>query len=110
MAAAPSDVILGVFWAGRSLGGRSPAERTARYRARGQSGATHGRPYLYDSHIPLIVIGPGIRPEVYAKEVALNELAPTLFTLRDIETPAGSVGRALTEILVPATERATANG
>jgi predicted AlkP superfamily pyrophosphatase or phosphodiesterase len=70
---------------------------------RGRTGATHGSPYLYDSHIPLIVMGPGIRSGVYPKEVALNDLAPTLSTLLDVETPSGSVGRVLTEIFVPAT-------
>ena len=69
---------------------------------RGKTGATHGTPYLYDSHIPLIVMGPGIRPGIFASEVALNDLAPTLATLLDIETPSGSVGRVLTEILTPA--------
>jgi hypothetical protein len=68
---------------------------------RGRTGATHGSPYLYDSHIPLIVMGPGIRSGVFPKEVALNDLAPTLATLLDVETPSGSVGRVLTEILAP---------
>jgi arylsulfatase A-like enzyme len=65
---------------------------------RGRSGATHGTPYLYDSHIPLIVMGPGITPGTYRREVALNDLAPTLATLLDIETPSGSTGRVLTEL------------
>jgi hypothetical protein len=67
---------------------------------RGRTGATHGSPYLYDSHIPLIVMGPGIRSGVYRSEVALNDLAPTLATLLDIETPSGSVGRVLSEVFV----------
>jgi arylsulfatase A-like enzyme len=65
---------------------------------RGRTGATHGSPYLYDSHIPLIIMGPGIRPGIYRSEVALNDLAPTLATILDVETPSGSVGRVLTEI------------
>jgi arylsulfatase A-like enzyme len=72
------------------------------YWIRGKTGATHGTPYLYDSHIPLIFMGPGIQSGVFAKEVALNDLAPTLATLLDVETPSGSVGRVLTEILTPA--------
>jgi len=44
-------------------------------------------------------MGPGIRPGRYAEPVALNDLAPTLATLLDIETPSGSVGRALYEAL-----------
>lgn len=32
------------------------------YWIRGATKATHGSPYNYDSHIPLIFMGPGIRP------------------------------------------------
>jgi arylsulfatase A-like enzyme len=69
---------------------------------RSRSGTTHGTPYHYDSHIPLILMGPGIKPGQYVGEVALNDLAPTLTTLLDIETPSGSVGRALVEAMQPA--------
>jgi arylsulfatase A-like enzyme len=63
------------------------------------SGTTHGTPYSYDTHIPLVLLGPGIRPGRYHKAVALNDLAPTLATLLEVETPSGSVGRVLQEAL-----------
>ncbi len=62
-------------------------------------GTTHGTPYSYDAHIPLIVMGRGIKPGKYPQSVALNDLAPTLATLLDVETPSGSEGRVLDEIL-----------
>jgi Type I phosphodiesterase / nucleotide pyrophosphatase len=65
------------------------------------TGTTHGTPYNYDAHIPLIVMGPRIKPGVYSNAVALNDLAPTLATILEIETPSGSSGRVLTEILSP---------
>jgi arylsulfatase A-like enzyme len=65
------------------------------------SGTTHGTAYSYDTHIPLMLMGPGIRPGRYAQTVALNDLAPTLATLLGIETPSGASGRALAEILDP---------
>ena len=65
------------------------------------SGTTHGTTYSYDTHIPLILMGPGIRSGRYDGSVVLNDLAPTLATLLGIETPSGSSGRALAEILVP---------
>jgi arylsulfatase A-like enzyme len=68
---------------------------------RSRSGATHGTPYMYDSHIPLILMGPGIRAGQYRREVALNDLAATLATLLDVEPPSGSVGAVLTEALLP---------
>jgi len=62
-------------------------------------GTTHGTPYNYDAHIPLILMGGRIVPGQYDGQVALNDLAPTLATLVDIEIPAGSSGRVLTEAL-----------
>ena len=69
------------------------------YWIRGATGTTHGTPYSYDSHIPLIFMGPGIRPGRYARPVALNDVAPSLSTLLDVETPSGSVGRPLSEMM-----------
>jgi hypothetical protein len=63
------------------------------------SGTTHGTPFSYDTHIPLVLMGPGIRPGRYDRNVLLNDLAPTLATLLDVETPSGSSGQALAEIL-----------
>jgi predicted AlkP superfamily pyrophosphatase or phosphodiesterase len=60
--------------------------------------ATHGSPYIYDSHVPVIFMGGGIRPGSYNANIAINDIAPTLATILDVETPAGSVGRVLTEL------------
>jgi len=69
------------------------------YWIRGGTGTTHGTPYSYDSHIPLIFMGPGIKTGRYARPAALNDVAPSLATLLDIETPSGSVGRPLAEMM-----------
>ena len=69
------------------------------YWMRAASGTTHGTPYAYDAHIPLVFMGPGIRPGRYDANVALNDLAPTVATLIAVETPSGSQGRVLTEML-----------
>lgn len=66
---------------------------------RSGSGTTHGSPYNYDTHIPLIFMGPGIQAGRYHKKAALNDAAPTISALLDIEMPSGSVGRILDEIL-----------
>jgi Type I phosphodiesterase / nucleotide pyrophosphatase len=71
------------------------------YWMRVASGTTHGTPYAYDTHVPLVFMGPGIRPGRYDATVALNDLAPTVATLLAIETPSGSQGRVLNEILLP---------
>jgi predicted AlkP superfamily pyrophosphatase or phosphodiesterase len=66
-------------------------------------GTTHGTPYNYDAHIPLILLGRRVTAGEYSDQVALNDLAPTLATLAGVEIPAGSVGRVLTEALRPST-------
>jgi hypothetical protein len=64
-----------------------------------QTGATHGAPFGYDTHVPVIFMGPGIRAGRYDGAIAVNDIAPTLATMLDVETPSGSVGRVLTEML-----------
>jgi arylsulfatase A-like enzyme len=64
-----------------------------------QTGATHGAAFGYDTHVPVIFMGPGIRAGQYHNAIAVNDVAPTLATMLDVETPAGSVGRVLTEML-----------
>jgi Type I phosphodiesterase / nucleotide pyrophosphatase len=66
-----------------------------------ETGTSHGTPFGYDTHIPLIFMGAGIRAGVYQRPVALNDVAPTLAAILEIEPPAGSVGRPLPEILNP---------
>jgi predicted AlkP superfamily pyrophosphatase or phosphodiesterase len=61
------------------------------------SGTTHGSPYAYDTHVPLLLSGPGIRPGRYAARVSTLDLAPTLADLLGLLPPAGSEGRILAE-------------
>ena len=68
---------------------------------RATSGTTHGTPYNYDAHIPLVIMGPPIKAGVYSDPVALNDLAPTLATILNVQPPSGSSGRVLTEAIKP---------
>jgi hypothetical protein len=70
------------------------------YWIRQTQGATHGTPYDYDAHIPLVLMGRWIKPGSYADTVALDDLAPTLATIAGVDIPAGSFGRVLTEALL----------
>lgn len=71
------------------------------YWMRQATGTTHGTPYSYDAHIPLILMGRRIKAGEYSQAVALNDLAPTISTLVGVEMPAASSGRVLTEVLRP---------
>ncbi|MCS7080787.1 MAG: alkaline phosphatase family protein [Chloracidobacterium sp.] len=61
--------------------------------------ATHGTPYPYDTHVPVILMGPGVRPGVYYTEVSPSDIAPTLAALLGVTVPNGAVGRTISEIL-----------
>ena len=63
--------------------------------------ASHTSPYGYDVHVPVIFMGPGIRAGRYDGSIAVNDVAPTLATILDVETPSGSAGRVLSEIFAP---------
>jgi predicted AlkP superfamily pyrophosphatase or phosphodiesterase len=65
----------------------------------GTSGSTHGTPFDYDTHVPILFLGAQIKPGRYHRNVAPNDIAPTLATLLDVETPSGSVGRVLDEMI-----------
>jgi hypothetical protein len=60
--------------------------------------ASHTSPYGYDVHVPVIFMGPDIRAGRYDRSIAVNDVAPTLATILDVETPSGSAGRVLSEI------------
>jgi len=62
-------------------------------------GTGHGTPYRYDTHVPLILFGPGIKPGLHAKPVEMIDLAPTLAHLLRVTTPSQSEGRILHEAL-----------
>ena len=64
-----------------------------------KTGTTHFSPYAYDRHVPVVFMGPGIKPGRYNETVKPNDIAPTLATMLDIQTPSGSSGRVLIEML-----------
>ncbi len=64
------------------------------------TGTSHGEPYDYSAHVPLIIVGPGVRHGTFADEVSPTDLAPTLSALLRIEFPAGREGKVLTEALL----------
>jgi hypothetical protein len=63
------------------------------------TGATHGSPYGYDTHVPVIFLGSAIMAGSYSGTIGVEDIAPTLAKLLAIETPSGNAGRVLTEML-----------
>jgi hypothetical protein len=65
-----------------------------------RAGTSHGTPYNYDSHVPVVFMGAGIKPGRYHSKIAVNDIAPTFATMLDVELPSGSSGRVLSEMFV----------
>jgi hypothetical protein len=64
-----------------------------------KSGTSHGTPYNYDTHVPVIFMGAGVKAGRYHRRVAVNDIATTLATMLGVEIPSGSAGRVLEEML-----------
>lgn len=59
------------------------------------AGTTHGTPYAYDTHVPLIWYGPGVTAETRLERVGVDDLAPTLSALLGVPPPPQAMGRRL---------------
>ena len=60
---------------------------------------THGSPYDYDTHVPLILSGRPFRAGTYEAPVSPADLPVTLAAALGIRTPSLATGRVLTEAL-----------
>jgi predicted AlkP superfamily pyrophosphatase or phosphodiesterase len=70
---------------------------------------THGSAYNYDTHVPVILFGAGLRPGRYNADCSPSDIAPTLAALLGIEPPSNRTGRVLIEALVPPTQAPSAS-
>ncbi len=64
-----------------------------------RGGTTHGTPYTYDTHVPLLLYGPAFRPHHNPVQVSTTDLAPTLASALGVNPPSLSTGRVLTDTL-----------
>ena len=62
-------------------------------------GTSHGSGYSYDTHIPIIFYGNGIKKGASKKKYEIIDIAPTISNLLQIEFPNGSTGKIIEEVL-----------
>ena len=55
----------------------------------------HGSPWPYDSEIPMLFVGPGVTPGVYAVPATQQDVAVTLAGVLGVPMPPTATGRAL---------------
>lgn len=61
--------------------------------------ATHGTPYSYDTHVPLIIMGGGVTAGRYRQPATPADIAPTLASVIGVQPPSSATGRVLSEAL-----------
>lgn len=65
----------------------------------GTKGATHGSGYTYDTHVPLLFYGKGIKPGSIVRKTTITDIAPTLSLFLNISIPNAAItGEPIKEI------------
>lgn len=62
---------------------------------RSNSGVTHGTPYNYETHVPLLWFGAGVPRGLYSERAGIDDVAPTLAALLGVVSPPQAQGRRL---------------
>ncbi|MDN3619240.1 MULTISPECIES: alkaline phosphatase PafA [Polaribacter] len=65
----------------------------------GRTGTSHGSGYSYDTHVPIIFYGNGIKQGSSSKRYNITDIAPTIANLLNIESPNGTNGVVVDEVL-----------
>ena len=61
-------------------------------------GTTHGSPYTYDTHVPALFYGHGIKKGSSVRYHPITDIAPTVSALLKIKFPSGCTGQPVMEI------------
>ncbi len=67
-------------------------------RGYGNTGTTHGSGYTYDTHVPVIIMGPGIQKKVSVAPITIIDIVPTLCLKYKIRLPNSVTGQPIKEI------------
>ena len=64
-----------------------------------RTGSTHGTPLPYDTHVPLIFMGNGIKKGESSTRTHISDIAPTVSSLLGMAFPNGTTGRPIEAVL-----------
>ena len=62
-------------------------------------GTDHGTAQNYDTHVPLLFFGKGIRKGETLQKTEITDIAPTISALLGISFPNGAIGQPLDFVL-----------
>jgi predicted AlkP superfamily pyrophosphatase or phosphodiesterase len=60
--------------------------------------STHGSPWRYDTHVPVIFAGGGLSASTVSRPVTPYDIAPTLADYLGVKQPSGAIGTPLPEV------------
>ena len=69
------------------------------YISYGRTGSTHGTAFDYDTHVPLLFFGKGIKHGETWQQTEITDIAPTISALLGISFPNACIGNPLTFVL-----------
>jgi predicted AlkP superfamily pyrophosphatase or phosphodiesterase len=61
--------------------------------------STHGSPWRYDTHVPVMFAGSGLTAAKIGRPVTPYDIAPTLAAYLNVKPPSGAIGTPLAEVL-----------
>jgi arylsulfatase A-like enzyme len=61
--------------------------------------STHGSPWRYDTFVPVIFAGAGLKPATVSRPVTPYDVAPTLANYLGFKPPSGAIGNPLIEVV-----------
>jgi hypothetical protein len=67
----------------------------------GKGGTTHGAPYSYDTHIPILFYGAPFKSGRYPDDVHITDIVSTLCVPLHMTEPAMNMGKPISSILRP---------
>lgn len=65
----------------------------------GSTGTTHGSPWVYDQHVPLLLYGFGVEKGKTYRETNIRDIAPTLSIIMGVPFPSGMTGSPIIEAI-----------
>lgn len=63
------------------------------------TGTSHGTPYNYDTQVPFVIFGWGVKQGETLRRTSVSDIAPTLSSLLHILPPSGNIGAPVAEAL-----------
>ena len=64
-----------------------------------KKGTVHGSAYIYDTHVPLMLYGKGIKKGNTFERTNITDIAPTICAILGISNPTGTIGNPIKEAL-----------